>query len=72
MTSLNGVRKRRLAAKETSIDSCEPLDTLLFIYYYFLNYYYLFFLWKSLQYTVYFSKSFKFIHWKSRKIAEEI
>ena len=44
MTSLNGVGKRRLAVKETSIDSCEPLDTLLFIYYYFLNYYYLFFL----------------------------
>ena len=37
MTSLNGVGKRRLAVKETSIDSCEPLDTLLFIYYYFLE-----------------------------------
>ena len=26
MTSLNGVRKRRLTAKETSIASCEVLD----------------------------------------------
>ena len=26
MTSLNGVRKRRLTAKETSIDNCEVLD----------------------------------------------
>ena len=26
MTSLNGVRKRRLSAKETSIANCEVLD----------------------------------------------
>ena len=26
MTSLNGVRKRRLTAKETSIANCEVLD----------------------------------------------
>ena len=26
MTSLNGVRKRRLTAKETSIANCEALD----------------------------------------------
>ena len=53
MTSLNGVGKRRLAVKETSIDSCEPLDTLLFIYYYFLELPVLLFIFPLKKFAIY-------------------